>query len=433
MDVPNYYCDGVLYNRDARECYRKRSIMPDKCTHDWNFDLYMRGDFDYRPPMLPPLPPAGPPPPATPPPPMWQLYENFNCWWDGHGAYEVDSPQGSFVPGIQTLDACLAACVDVPDWGCEGVLWQRENRHCYRKTNLTYAECQHDNNFDLHARTDIRFIAKPPPPYSSKLSPPTCDALLSDSAGMLKQMWNRIGWRQLHDEEPCWGWEDPNAFFDNVISGTNCNSNWYEGSIGWQRFHSDAPGVLGFDDSIGGYCGGLPYGRRLAEGMNESDAIGQYIDEGQTVDERSRRRRLQNAARSCVDKSRNILMIFGDNVHGTGAGYNSCRNLEWQTCAAMGKLPGQQTATIIFAKAPNSLDAAGGRPLGRCGGYSPQGCGRQAYSNDDIYFLEVCMFSKICANNWELFQLGPGDWFHCQISETGFRELQSYLLAPLAK
>ena len=38
------------------------------------------------------------------------------------------------------------------------------------------------------------------------------------------------------------------------------------------------------------------------------------------------------------------------------------------------------------------------------------------------------MFSKICANSWELFQLGPGDWFHCQVSEEGFRELQHYLL-----
>ena len=41
------------------------------------------------------------------------------------------------------------------------------------------------------------------------------------------------------------------------------------------------------------------------------------------------------------------------------------------------------------------------------------------------------MFSKICANNWELFQINPGDWFHCQISEDGFRELQAYLVSPL--
>ena len=42
------------------------------------------------------------------------------------------------------------------------------------------------------------------------------------------------------------------------------------------------------------------------------------------------------------------------------------------------------------------------------------------------------MFSKICANNWGLFQINPGDWFHCQISPEGFRELQAYLVSPLA-
>ena len=120
------------------------------------------------------------------------------------------------------------------------MLWAKETHRCYRKTNLTYANCGHDPAFELHARTDTRFIAHPPPPYSSKLSPATCDVLLSDPAGMLKQMWNRVGWRQLRDEEPCWGWDDPDKFFDDVISGATCQSNWYEGSIGWQQFHSDA-------------------------------------------------------------------------------------------------------------------------------------------------------------------------------------------------
>ena len=178
-------------------------------------------------------------------------------------------------------------------------------------------------------------------------------------------------------------------------------------------------------------------GRRLEEaataGVNASDAVGQWIEEGHNEAERGHRRRLGDAARTCVERSRNILMLFGSNVHNTGAGYNSCRNLEWQTCAAMGMLPGQTSATIIFAQPPNSLDAEGDRPLAQCGGYSPQGCGKHAYSNDDIFFLEVCMYSKICAYNWELFQLGPGDWFHCQISEEGFRELQAYLTSPLAK
>ena len=363
---------------------------------------------------------------------MWQMYDSFNCWWDGHGAEEVDLPRGSYVPGVNTRAACLASCIDVPNWGCEGVLWSKAEHRCFRKTNLTYANCGHDTAFELHARTDTRFIAHPPPPYSSKVSPATCDALLSDPSGMLKQMWNRVGWRQLHDEEPCWGWDDPDKFFDDVISGANCHSNWYEGSIGWQDFNSDAPGVLGFDDAIGGYCGSLPFGRRLEEGQNMTDSMFRWMEEATDAEEIHRRRKLGDAARTCVDRSRNILMLFGNNVHNTGAGYNSCRNLEWQVCAAMGRLPGQQTPTIIFAQAPSSLDAEGDRPLARCGGYSPQGCGRHAYSNDDIYFLEICMFSKICANNWELFNINPGDWFHCQISEEGFREMQGFLRSPLS-
>ena len=120
-------------------------------------------------------------------------------------------------------------------------------------------------------------------------------------------------------------------------------------------------------------------------------------------------------------------MLFGNNVHGTHAGYNSCRNLEWQMCAAMGRLPGQRTPTLIFAQAPSTLDAEGWRPLGRCGGYSPQGCGRHAYSNDDIYFLEVCMYSKICENNEDLFRVPAEENFHCQVSTEGFRELQRFL------
>ena len=400
LQVPAYYCDAVLFNSDEQGCYRKRNIKLESCSHDWNFDLYVRGDTDYRPPMAPPLPPVGPSPPRGPPPPMWQTYENFNCWWGGNGADEVDYPQGSHVAGVTTVASCLASCIDVDDWFCEGVLWNRNQKNCYRKTNLTLSECHHDPAFDLHYRTDLRFLNSPPPPYSSELSPATCDALLSDPGGMLKQMWNRVGWRQLGEDEPCWGWDsDADEFFDNVLSGGSCQSNWYEGSIGWQRFHSDAPGVLGFDDAIGNYCGGLPWRRRL-DSSNESEAVGRWIEEGRGEHERSHRRRLADSARMCVDRSRNILMLFGDDVHDTGSGYNSCRNLEWQVCSAMGLLPGQNSATVIFAQAPSTLNAEGKRPLGHCGGYSPQGCGSHAYSNDDIFFLEVCMFSKICANNW---------------------------------
>ena len=435
LEVPDYGCEGVLFAIEQNKCYRKKNINVTRCSDDGDFDLYIRDDADNRPPATPPSPPTMPPPPAAPPPPLWQPFPGHNCWWDGHGSDEVDIPNGSPVPFAHTLDLCYASCISVPDWGCQGVIWDKKTMRCYRKTNITLSECSRDDSLDLHIRTDMAFRS-PPPPWSSKLSPDTCDTLLSDPNGMLKQMWNRWGWAQLHDEEPCWGWDGGHAFFDNAIAGGSCDSDWYEGSIGRQTYHGDTPGVLGFDDSIGEYCGGLR-GRRLEEDWDGSAGVvvsnGSAPGQQHADYEFTHRRRLDNAARLCIKGGRNILMLFGNNVHNTGAGYNSCRNLEWQLCAAMGKLPGQQTPTIIFAKAPSELDYLGDRPLGRCGGYSPNGCGKHAYSNDDIYFLEVCMFSKICINNFDLFTLQAGEWFHCQVHEKGFRELQAYLTSPLAE
>jgi len=197
--------------------------------------------------------------------------------------------------------------------------------------------------------------------------------------------------------------------------------------MGQPYFQDDAPGVLGFDDSIEWYCGSQVHdnGRQLALRVLSNGTGGTVEDE--------KRRRLADGAQSCAWVHRNVLFLFGNNVHGTGAVYNSCRNLEWQMCAAMGKLPGQRSATIEFAREPSALnpDAAYewplGRPLDKCGGYSPMGCGPGSYSNDDIFYLEVCLFSKICSNNDELFRLKVGDPFHCRVSERGFRDLQALL------
>lgn len=120
-------------------------------------------------------------------------------------------------------------------------------------------------------------------------------------------------------------------------------------------------------------------------------------------------------------------MVFGDNIHGTGAGYNSCRNLEWQMCAAMGKLPGQRSPSVIFAKAPRELNTRVGRGLGRCGGWAPHGCPPIGYSNDDIYFLEVCSYSLACKNNEELFSVKAEEPFRCEVDEKGFHRLAEYL------
>ena len=49
------------------------------------------------------------------------------------------------------------------------------------------------------------------------------------------------------------------------------------------------------------------------------------------------------------------------------------------------------------------------------------------YSNDDIFFMEVCAYSLVCANRNELFKLRAEQPFTCQVSQQGFRKLQALL------
>eukprot|EP00966_Prymnesium_polylepis_P026754 617766-Prymnesium_polylepis.1 len=90
-------------------------------------------------------------------------------------------------------------------------------------------------------------------------------------------------------------------------------------------------------------------------------------------------------AQCCVDHGFNILSLYGDRVP-----YNICRNLEWQVCATQGKLLGQSTRTIKFARSPKSLapDGSTGKTLGRCKGWVPHDLpkgGIFGYATDDIF------------------------------------------------
>ena len=112
--------------------------------------------------------------------------------------------------------------------------------------------------------------------------------------------------------------------------------------------------------------------------------------------------------------------------------YNSCRNLEWQTCAARGRVPGQKTASIVFATAPGEveMDGADGKPtLSSCIGHAPYDCGSVGFANDQIFYAEACAYSKMCANRKELFKVKAGELFTCEVSEEGVRELQRLLVA----
>jgi hypothetical protein len=103
----------------------------------------------------------------------------------------------------------------------------------------------------------------------------------------------------------------------------------------------------------------------------------------------------------------------------------TCRNLEWQVCAARGYLPGQMSRDIRFAFRPAELQI---EFIGACTGYHPAGCGDKGYASYDIFFLEACMYSTMCTNGWELFQLQVGQTFHCELSLEGFNKLRDWTL-----
>ena len=65
--------------------------------------------------------------------------------------------------------------------------------------------------------------------------------------------------------------------------------------------------------------------------------------------------------------------------------------------------------------------------LTRCR-YAPLGC-KDGYASSDIFFLETCFYSMMCSNHDELFELGVGEDFNCELSRPGFERLRNYILA----
>ena len=267
---------------------------------------------------------------------------------------------------------------------------------------------------------------------SPKLAPgltgATCDKMLRDPTSLLRRMWAADAWAKMQPGgSACWDvvrdgggrhTQTPGHFFSETLKGAACKSNWFEGNVGRlgnvgqpPKFAEDAAALVGFDESIDAYCAA------------EVGKLDKYL-------------RLRHAER-CVKANLNILSLFGSRVP-----YNVCRNLEWQTCAAQGRLPGQGSAGIRFAKAPRTLDATGssGKPLDGCCGWLPNStlppwstAHRQhayGFATDDVFFLEVCVFNQVCRNREDLFTLNAGDTFHCDFSEEYFHDLQGILLSP---
>ena len=106
-------------------------------------------------------------------------------------------------------------------------------------------------------------------------------------------------------------------------------------------------------------------------------------------------------------------------------------SLEWLVCAARGLLRGQKSRKIRFARDLRWIRLQGGpNPrFGVCSGWTDVGCDTQTrFANDDIFFLEVCLFSKICTNREQLFRTGRGADFVCELDREGMAQLRDLLV-----
>lgn len=224
------------------------------------------------------------------------------------------------------------------------------------------------------------------------------------------------------------------------MDGINCAQNWFRGATGLDglplgnpaapanrmHFTANAPPVFGFEDDVDEYCfGGTP------------DPIKNGLRTYVTPQERTLR---------CVQANANILNLHeyaaAENPLLTALGqptsqtpFSTCRNFERQVCAARGMLPGQQTNRIRFATAPKHVMTYG---IGTCPphNYAPRKCGFRrggaytaGFASNDLFYLEVCVFNKICKNAWQLWKVEKGQDFMCDVGDPGrFAELKDILM-----
>jgi len=227
----------------------------------------------------------------------------------------------------------------------------------------------------------------------ARLSTEVCDNLFLDRLHLFRRMWGPFPRTQNRkDDDACWArdrwaqWSPQPAekYFEDILSGRYCKlTDWYENyneAHGW--FTRSAPALLGFDPDIHAFCN------------NNCDAA-----------------------------SVNMLALFGRTP------YNTCRNFEWQMCAVRGLLNWQGDREIVFARAPKTVYMDGYPPFGRCSGYSEGGCNLETgFANDDIFYLELCLFSQVCANSDRMFELDVGERFVCDLDLDGFERLKQMLL-----
>ena len=102
-------------------------------------------------------------------------------------------------------------------------------------------------------------------------------------------------------------------------------------------------------------------------------------------------------------------------------------NLRWVMCAALGRLPKQRRNELTFATAPRGLDARVYRDPTLSGEWAPSDS-QLNYAVSDVFFAEVCLLSRLCANSDQLFRTRVGEIFTCDFDRDGFVRLANDLL-----
>ena len=101
-------------------------------------------------------------------------------------------------------------------------------------------------------------------------------------------------------------------------------------------------------------------------------------------------------------------------------------------CAALGKLKDQNSRNIQFAWPPSVLSMSSSAGVfGECSGWTDKPCHMPwvGFANNDVYYLEVCLFSQVCQNREELFALTDSKTpFICQIDTMAFAQLRNWLI-----
>ena len=119
-----------------------------------------------------------------------------------------------------------------------------------------------------------------------------------------------------HTSPACWSVrrdaqevQRPEQYFDDVLSGRWCASNWYEGTSEPGSPHEEEGVAIGV----------------TGPAFADSDSYPALLGFDEAIDEMCRTGAKDGHAQACLKQGMNILSLFSEEVP-----YNTCRNFEWQ-------------------------------------------------------------------------------------------------------